>query len=178
MYYLNCKITVLVFVLTISNGCQKENVNQIKIKEEIFNSNATFILDSIFSKKNPICVDLFKDLNPSSAKDYSDLFQVHIINNRSELLNFDVYLEELGVDFSKHSIVIGKLITSSISNNLISKTLYRNDANKEYKLEMKINKPLIQNGMIKEIFFWSVYSKLNSSYSVSMEIINVNNYEY
>ncbi len=154
-------------------GCTKENDDWLFIKEEVLDKNISTKLDDIFSKDNLTIVEYFDDINIGTNN--SSLYdpQVSTINSKDEFMKFNNGEEELNIDFSEYTLIFGKIIIPSISNSLSSKTLYYNDFRRNYKFELNVYRPQIGFTLVGEIYFWSIYQKLNPSYALNIEIINL-----
>ena len=143
----------LVLCILIMSSCQKEN-EWVQIDSIQADLELTDYLDSIFSEQNS-CLTIF---------DNDTLF--HVIFSSDDIKSIDNCNEFSEVDFKEYTMIVGKIMVSSISDKLGPINL-SSDSNK-YLLEVSIDKCTECYAAIGYLYFWELYPKLNAQNNFEM----------
>ena len=143
----------ILFLLTLSlfltmATCEKED-EWIQIESYNPDKQLGILLDSIFSQKNNCLLNFQADNVFHAIFSNSDFMEIDSCNNIPE------------IDFNEYTLIIGKIMVSSISDSISNITLSSNNTSK-YELEVFIYKPDGRYAAIGQLYFWRLYPKLES----------------
>lgn len=148
--------TVIILITFLSIGCQKdediwEHIAPIDIGVQISEH-----LDSIFSEQNNCLLDFEKDTLFHTIYGINDFNKVASCNEISE------------IDFDNYTLIVGKIMVSSISDSISSVVLTTNNCS--YKIEATIDKCVECWGAIGHIYFWIIYPRLRSEFETTFSV--------
>lgn len=147
----------LLFIL-VGVGCEKEEGEWIKIDSLTLNEETDIQLNSIFSSNNNCLFNFQKDT------------VFHVIFNQNELRKFDNCNSVPEIDFSKYTLIVGRVMVSSISDNISSIELNLNKNNASYNLKVSIFEPEGRYGAIGYLYFWKVYPQLETTFDFKLSV--------
>jgi len=130
---------------TESDDCEWAELSPVVLAEQLKNS-----LDIIFSENN----ELVKNIKGDTL--------LYIINSKEELLEISNNANEIDVDFENQSIIWGRLLTSSISNSIASKSLFVCHSSSNFKYEISVKLCTECWTALGFLYYWEVYpQKIN-----------------
>ena len=145
-------LLLLPLCVVLLGGCKKGEGESIQIDSLTLDEKTDIQLNSIISKNNNCLLNFQKDIVS------------HVIFNQSELNKLDNCNSIPEIDFSKYTLIVGKIMVSSISDNISAITLTSNETKATYNLEVSISEPDGCYAAIGHLYFWRIYPKLNAKY--------------
>ncbi|MBW8332309.1 MAG: hypothetical protein K0M40_09845 [Prolixibacteraceae bacterium] len=151
------KISLMFLLFSLMGvGCEKEEGEWIQIDSLTLNEETDIQLNSIFSSNNNCLLNFQKDTI------------YHVIFNQNELRKFDNCNSIPEIDFSKYTLIAGRVMVSSISDNISSIILTSNKNNASYNLKVSILEPQGRYGAIGYLYFWKVYPRLETIFEFKL----------
>ena len=145
---------VQVYCYNENNNCEWTKLNPVVLTEQLKDN-----LDIIFSENN----ELVKNIKGDTL--------LYVINNKEELLeishNINTVIE---IDFENQSIIWGRFLTSSISNNIASKQLSVCYPSSIYRYEISVEKCTECWAALGYLYYWAIYPRKININNVSLFI--------
>ena len=140
---------------TVNNECDWKKIQSNVLTEQL---NTTF--NVFFSSDNELVANIQGDT------------LLYVINNMDELLNLSNSLyTPINFDFEKQSIIWGRIFTSSVSNTISSKQLFKCKSSSQYKYNVIVDKCIDCWTATGYLYFWEVYPRKIDVNKVSL-IVN------
>ena len=147
---------VIILITFLSMGCQKDEDVWEQIAPININTQISEHLDSIFSEQNNCLLNFEKDTLLHTIYGINDFDEVASCNNISE------------IDFDNYTLIVGKIMVSSISDSISSVVLTTNNCS--YKIKATIDKCEECWGAIGHIYFWIIYPRLRSEFKTTFSV--------
>jgi len=146
---------VQVYCYNDKNNCEWTELKPVVLTEQLKN-----ILDIVFSESN----ELVKNIKGDTL--------LYVINNKEELLEISHNINTvIDIDFENQSIIWGRFLTSSISNNIASKQLSVCHPSSNYRYEISVEKCTDCWESLGYLYYWAIYPRKINVNNVSL-IIN------
>ena len=146
---------VQVYCYNDKNNCEWTELKPVVLTELLKN-----ILDIVFSESN----ELVKNIKGDTL--------LYVINNKEELLEISHNINTvIDIDFENQSIIWGRFLTSSISNNIASKQLSVCHPSSNYRYEISVEKCTDCWESLGYLYYWAIYPRKINVNNVSL-IIN------
>ena len=138
-----------------NNNCEWTELNPVVLTEQLKND-----LDIIFSDNN----ELVKNIKGDTL--------LYAINSKEELLEISLNINTvIDIDFENQSIIWGRFLTSSISNNITSKQLSVCHPSSNCRYEISVEKCTECWAALGYLYYWAIYPRKINIKNVSL-IIN------
>jgi len=157
---------MLAFALTVSS-CKEKATEPTPPKIPDCITVESIAVDSVTAKQ---LNDVFETLSGLYSLDILEINEIYAINSLEDI---DEY-EEFGfsyfpdnIDFEQYTLIGGVLVISSISYEVLSDELCKNDSLKTY-----IRKFSIKQGdatAVRYHWYWNLYPKLDTNFQVILE---------
>jgi hypothetical protein len=153
-------LLVVIVMMGCKSGNEPKEENLPKIIDalqevDILHSN---YLDTIFSGRNQLI-----------PTDYNTEKNIYIINSKEELNAINFFGFDVDIDFSKYTLVGGRVATSSISNWIHEILLEERDKDYLFSISMKV--PYSAWHVLDNKYFWRLYPKLKKEKLIITELI-------
>ena len=138
-----------------NNNCEWVEIQQVVLTEQLKND-----FDIIFSENN----ELVRNIEGDTL--------LFVINSKEDLLEISQNINTvIDINFENQSIIWGRFLTSSISNNIASKQLSICYPSSNYKYEISVKKCTDCWEALGYLYYWGVYPQKININNVSL-IIN------
>ncbi len=141
-------------------GCTKDGEEWVQVDSLIPDAQLSSQLNSTFTENNACLLNFQKDT------------VFHVIYNKKELAEINICNTIPDVDFDKCTLIVGKIMVSSISDNISEIILTSNDNKAIYNIEISIFEPDGRYGAIGNLFFWRIFPRLKSGYDFKLLVTN------
>lgn len=145
---------LLLFI--VGAGCKKDDEKWVQIDSLSPDKQISNQLSTVFSG-NKNCLSNFQG---------DTVF--HVIFSQNELKEFDKCTIIPDLDFDKYTLVVGKIMVSSISDSISTITLTSNASKAIYNIKISIFEPDGRYGAIGHLYFWRLYPILNHDYDFKL----------
>ena len=149
---------MFLFACLVGAGCEKEEGEWIQIDSLMPNEETGIQLNSIVSNNNNCLLYFQKDT------------VFYVISNQNDLAKMDNCNSIPEIDFKKYTLIIGKVMVSSISDNISAIVLTSNATENSYNLKISILEPDGRYGAIGHLYFWKVYPRLETGYDFKLSV--------
>jgi hypothetical protein len=152
---------IFLFLSLTGAGCEDNENNGgewIKIGSLTTDVQLSTQLDVIFSEDNE-CLQNFQE----------DTL-LHTFFTRNDVMEIDNCNTIPEIDFDKYTLIGGKIMVSSISDQISAINLTSNDIKGKYKIEVSIYEPDGRYAAIGYFYFWRLYPKLESKYQIELSV--------
>lgn len=96
---------------------------------------------------------------------------LYVISTQEEYDEIDLCPSDSKIDFDQYTLLVGKIQTSMIEDRLESVKLICNDSDSKYRVDAEIKKTEYGYTAHGNIFFWKLFQKLNTNYSIKLNVI-------
>ena len=141
--------------------CHNENTNceWTELKPVFLTEQLKNVLNIIFSENN----ELVKNIKGDTL--------LYAINSKEELLEISHNINTIiDIDFENQSIIWGRFLTSSISNNIASKQLSVCHSPSNYRYEISVEKCTDCWEALGYLYYWAIYPRKININNVSLVI--------
>jgi len=146
---------VQVYCHNENNNCEWTELKSVVLTEQLKND-----LDIIFSENN----ELVKNIKGDTL--------LYVINSKEKLLEISHNINTIiDIDFENQSIIWGRFLTSSISNNIALKQLSVCYPSSNYRYEISVEKCTDCWEALGYLYYWDIYSRKININNVSL-IVN------
>ena len=143
----------------INNNCEWTELKPVVLTEQLKND-----LDIIFSENN----ELVKNIRGDTL--------LYAINSKEELSEISHNINTvIDIDFENQSIIWGRFLTSSISNNIASKQLSVCYPSSNYRYEISVDKCTDCWEALGYLYYWAIYPRKINVNNVSLIIGELKN---
>jgi len=156
----------VIFINGVQVYCYNENNNceWIELKPVVLTEQLKNDLDIIFSENN----ELVKNIKGDTL--------LYAINSKEELLEISYNINTvIDINFENQSIIWGRFLTSSISNNIASKQLSVCYISSKYRYEISVEKCTDCWEALGYLYYWAIYPRKININNVSLVINELKN---
>lgn len=153
------KLSIIILLLSLMGvGCERDNGVWIQIDSLEPNKEIKTNLNSIFTDNNECLLNFQEDT------------VFNVFYSQDELKKIDTCNTIPEINFNEYTLIVGKVMVSSISDSITSIILTSNTTKARYNLEISIHEPVGRYGAIGYLYFWRLYPKLESDYNIKLFI--------
>jgi len=149
-------------VVLLGAGCEKDDNLEgewIQIDSLMPDTQISGQLSSIFTENNNCLLNFQEDT------------VCHVIFNQEELKEIDTCNIIPDIDFEKYTLVVGKVMVPGMVSSISKVLLVYNSAKDMYKIEVSIDECEECYTVIGYLYFWRVYSRIESGYDFKLLVI-------